>query len=115
MSPGRPAFFASAAIAAGVMSGEPTICSCLRLDCTVLRPLTPIDDRDDAERDQNRCGDEASDFKYLAHLRLLQSRPSVPFALFDLVTAVFVHRPARHRDLAHDSAVIPTAHRASCG
>ena len=28
---GRPAFFASAAIADGVMSGEPTICSSFRL------------------------------------------------------------------------------------
>ena len=38
----RPAFFASALIAAGVMSGEPTIFSCLRLFWTVERPLTPM-------------------------------------------------------------------------
>src|SRR3954454_12522502 len=39
---GRPAFFASAAIAEGDMSGEPVICSSFRLSWTVLRPLTPI-------------------------------------------------------------------------
>src|SRR5471032_2101533 len=39
---GRPAFFASAAIAEGVMSALPVICSSLRLSLTVLRPLTPI-------------------------------------------------------------------------
>src|SRR5690242_7038745 len=39
---GRPAFFASAAIAALFMSGVPTIASYLRLSRTVLRPLTPM-------------------------------------------------------------------------
>src|SRR5436190_14172071 len=38
---GRPACLASALMALGVMSGVPTIASCFRLDCTVLRPLTP--------------------------------------------------------------------------
>src|SRR5690242_21468953 len=38
----RPAFLASAVIPAGVMSGVPTICSCLRLSLTVDLPLTPI-------------------------------------------------------------------------
>ena len=37
-----PAFLASALIAAGVMSGEPTIFSCLRLFWTVEWPLTPM-------------------------------------------------------------------------
>src|SRR5262245_52649934 len=37
---GRPASLASLAIASGVMSGEPTIASCLRLVCTWLRPFT---------------------------------------------------------------------------
>src|SRR5213078_3168949 len=39
---GRPASFASALIAAGVMSGVPTIFSCLRLLVTVERPLKPM-------------------------------------------------------------------------
>src|SRR3954470_11782730 len=38
----RPACFASALIPAGVMSGEPTMSSFLRLELTVERPLTPI-------------------------------------------------------------------------
>ena len=42
MVAGSPAFLASAAIAAGVMSGVPTICSCLMLEFTVLRPLKPM-------------------------------------------------------------------------
>src|SRR6266571_2142815 len=42
MLAGSPAFFASAAIADGVMSGEPTICSSLRLLWTVERPFTPM-------------------------------------------------------------------------
>src|SRR6266508_45603 len=42
MLAGRPACLASAAIAAGVMSGEPTICSSLRLSRTVERPLKPM-------------------------------------------------------------------------
>src|SRR5438105_10653611 len=37
----RPACLASVLIALGVMSALPTMASCLRLDCTVLRPLTP--------------------------------------------------------------------------
>ena len=41
LTPVRPAFAASALISAGVMSGVPTIFSCLRLELTVERPLTP--------------------------------------------------------------------------
>src|SRR5215831_7401848 len=37
----RPAFAASALIADGVMSGDPTICSCFRVSCTVLYPEIP--------------------------------------------------------------------------
>ena len=33
---------ASSLIAAGVMSAEPTICSCLRESLTVERPSTPM-------------------------------------------------------------------------
>ena len=50
-------------MAAGVMSGVPVICSWLRLFWTVERPFTPIDDRDDAERDEDHRRDEPSDFK----------------------------------------------------
>jgi hypothetical protein len=39
--PVRPAFVASSLISAGVMSGVPTIFSCLRLSLTVARPLAP--------------------------------------------------------------------------
>src|SRR2546426_11435046 len=42
MLAGSPAFFASAAIAAGVMSGVPTRNSCLRLELTVERPPAPM-------------------------------------------------------------------------
>src|SRR5918912_290266 len=42
MLDGRPASLASLAIAAGVMSGVPTISSWPRFLCTVSRPLTPI-------------------------------------------------------------------------
>jgi len=38
----NPAFCASALIPAGVISGVPTICSCLMLWLTVERPLTLI-------------------------------------------------------------------------
>src|SRR5947208_9252723 len=38
----RPAAFASAAIAFGVMSGDPTICSLARFERTVSRPLKPV-------------------------------------------------------------------------
>src|SRR5438445_3440869 len=38
----RPAALASALIAAGVMSGVPTMFSCFKLSRTVLRPLKPI-------------------------------------------------------------------------
>src|SRR5438552_12135801 len=37
----RPALVASALIRAGVMSGVPVICSCLRFEFTVERPLAP--------------------------------------------------------------------------
>src|SRR5437667_10817791 len=39
---GSLACLASAAIATGVMSPLPTICSCLMLSRTVVRPLTPM-------------------------------------------------------------------------
>jgi len=42
MFAGRPASFASAAIASGVISGVPTICSCFKLSWTVDRALTPM-------------------------------------------------------------------------
>src|SRR5689334_1122233 len=42
MVAGRPAFWPSALMAAGVMSGVPVICSALMLSITVLRPLTPM-------------------------------------------------------------------------
>ena len=42
MLAGRWAALASAAIPFGVMSGVPTICSCLRLSLTVLRPFMPM-------------------------------------------------------------------------
>ena len=71
---GQPGLLASAAIPVGVMSAEPTICSFLMLLLTVERPLTPMYDRRDAERDQDDCCDIASDFKCLAH-------SSAPFVL----------------------------------
>ena len=63
-----PAFFASAVMAAGVMSGEPTICSSLRLSRTVLASVDAHDDCGDAERDEDCRGDDSTDFENLAHL-----------------------------------------------
>ena len=37
----RPAFVASTLISAGVMSGEPVICSAFKFELTVERPLAP--------------------------------------------------------------------------
>ena len=67
---GSFASFASFAIAAGVMSAEPTIFSCLMLERTVEWPFTPIKMATAPNAIRiDRC-DEASDFECSTHLRL---------------------------------------------
>ena len=57
---GSFACFASAAMADGVMSGEPTMYSCFRRVVDSASAIEAHHDRDDAERDQNGCGDHSA-------------------------------------------------------